>query len=198
MLSGFILSHVYSVKGIKSYFGFVRDRASRIWPMHIFALVLLFVFVRSDVATYDGVGIFSKLSQLRFNVLLLQSITPFDTIIFSWNSVSWSISTELFFYLAFPLLLVNIKRTWFVKLACSAAISILYACLAFAFIGLDGGAGSLITPSSAIHANPIFRGFEFCLGISSWVIWDKYIRRLQLNLILWSIVEVAAIIMVVA
>ncbi|KAF2394742.1 acyltransferase family protein [Pseudomonas frederiksbergensis] len=194
VLSGFILTHVYSVKGVASYWGFVRDRVSRIWPMHMFALLLLIIFVRNDVATYDGVGLFSKSSQFVVDVFLLQSLTPFEIIIFSWNSVSWSISTELFFYLAFPFLLMNINSTWRLKMVSAAFISVGYAFLIFTLLNEQTSGKGLITPSSAIHANPIFRAFEFCLGICSWVIWRKYIKKLKLSFFVWSIIEIAVVV----
>lgn len=161
--------------------------------MHIFALVLLVVFVRSDVVTYEGEGVFSKLSQLVVNVFLLQSITPFEIFIFSWNSVSWSISTELFFYLVFPMLLLNARSTIIAKLTLSAltSVSLAYFVYAMGSSGLLDGTG--ISESSAIHANPLFRGFEFVLGIASWVVWDKYLKTLRLSPFLWSIAELAVI-----
>jgi peptidoglycan/LPS O-acetylase OafA/YrhL len=44
---------------------------------------------------------------------------------FGYNSVSWSISTELGFYLLFPLLLYRFQETWHFKLAAALLLAIL-------------------------------------------------------------------------
>ena len=51
------------------------------------------------------------------NAFMLQAIVPVPAYYFSFNGVSWSISTEFFFYLAFPVLLASFARTWLLKLA---------------------------------------------------------------------------------
>lgn len=198
VLSGFILTHAYNTKGIESYSGFIRDRISRVWPLHVFALLMLILFVRNDALTYDGSGLFNRGSQFIFNLFLLQSLMPFEKIIFSWNSVSWSISTELFFYIAFPFLLIRIKNNWLLKLSCSALVSVVYVYAVFALLNSAGQSSEMITPGSATSASPIFRGFEFCLGMASWVLWVRYIKDLELSFLLWTIVELAAIALVAA
>jgi len=45
-----------------------------------------------------------------YSALLLQSWIPSLASAFSWNSVSWSISTEMFFYAMFPLMLALLTR----------------------------------------------------------------------------------------
>ena len=56
---------------------------------------------------------------------------------FSYNSVSWSISTELFFYLMFPLLIWNWTRTFWWKWL--AALGLLILLCAFARMSIDAG-----------------------------------------------------------
>ncbi|MBV4474634.1 acyltransferase family protein [Pseudomonas botevensis] len=129
VLSGFILTHVYTSKKQSGYFGFIRDRLARLWPVHVFALCFLVTFVRPDAITFNGEGFFDKSVQLGLNLTLMQSIFPFQKVMFSWNSVSWSISTEVFFYLAFPFLVIGIKKNWAIKLLVAALVSTAFCLL---------------------------------------------------------------------
>jgi peptidoglycan/LPS O-acetylase OafA/YrhL len=189
VLSGFILTHAYTSQSFPGYGRFIWKRFARLWPVHVFALAMLVTFVRPDSITFDGPGFFSKWYALLSNLTLTQSIVPLKAYTFSYNSVSWSISTEAFFYLAFPLLLVNIRKTWLLKLIVSGVCALLWA-LAFRMAGtpIDGGMDQ-ITLASAIYANPIVRGFEFCLGVSTWVVWDRYIKRPRLSAGTWTAIE---------
>ena len=109
VLSGFILTHVYKLKPWLGYGRFIATRVARLWPLHFFATLLLFLFVSGGYMTYSGPGIFDRNFVLLFNLGLIQSSIPTTAYVFSWNTVSWSISTEYFFYLAFPFLLINIE-----------------------------------------------------------------------------------------
>ena len=93
VLSGFILSHVYTSKQL-GYWRFLLARFARLWPVHVFALIILVTFVRRDSITFEGPGIFCRPVTLISNLTLTQSLAPFVSFIFSWNSVSWSISTD--------------------------------------------------------------------------------------------------------
>ena len=111
---------------------------------------------------------------------------------FSWNAVSWSISTEFYFYLIFPILLVNIENTWPWKLA----IALMVALSIFPILTALGAPSS----SSDLNAVTIYpvvyaglgRSFEFCLGMSAWVIWNKHLRHRELTFATWSLIEVSA------
>jgi peptidoglycan/LPS O-acetylase OafA/YrhL len=100
----------------------------------------------SDADTPDsqqlpGTGLFSPWLALASNLTLTQSLIPFQLYTFSWNSVSWSISTEMFFYLAFPFLFVNIERTWHWKLAICAGFIVVYH-LVVSLAGIPPASGS--------------------------------------------------------
>jgi len=193
ILSGFILTHVYSARPRVSYGSFMKARIARLWPVHILTLILLVLFVRPDSITFDGPGFLSKWVVLGFNVLLLHAAVPLLAYAFSWNGVSWSISTEMFFYAAFPFLLQNIERTWHVKLAAAAVIAAGIFLVASALgVPLYGEINEL-SVMSLTYANPLVRGFEFCLGMAAWVLWNRYVRHAALSAMTWSAIEVAVI-----
>jgi len=115
LLSGFILSLNYLDKfrefSKRNYFQFLGARLARIYPVHLFTLLLLTVFVlsarhldlKTNVAHYSG---FTWVT----NVFLIQVWPGFNRGL-TWNFPSWSISAEWFAYLLFPFLAIGITRS---------------------------------------------------------------------------------------
>lgn len=194
VLSGFILTHVYGDRPPGSLLTFMRARVARLWPVHLIGILLLVVSVSPDSITFDGPGIFSKWVVLGFNALLVHSAFPFLAYTFSWNSVSWSISTEMFFYLAFPFLLINIERTWHWKLLGAALLAgLLIASLYLARVPVESADFNRITAVYATYPSPLMRGFEFVLGMSTSVLWKKYLRHQSRSMVWWTVVELVAL-----
>lgn len=131
ILSGFILTHVYlQGDGTVDYRRFLAARFARIYPAHLFILLVMLGLVL--VSPLFDVG----LEPGRFNpmdfastVLLIQAWFPRETLAL-WNGPAWSLSAEWFAYLAFPIYaavaLPLRNRPW-----------VLIACAAVLFIGLD-------------------------------------------------------------
>jgi peptidoglycan/LPS O-acetylase OafA/YrhL len=122
MLSGFVMTHVYyrafsDSNGIMLHYrGFLVARIARLYPLHIFMLLL---FVATAVTSQLMAG--SVTSPLQSIPLKgPESVTAFLANIFmlqgleagklSWNYPSWSISVEFMAYLAFPLALPLVWR----------------------------------------------------------------------------------------
>ena len=197
VLSGFILTHAYTSQPFPGYRQFLWKRFAKLWPLHVFALLMLVTFVRPDSITFDGPGIFSKWVQLASNLTLTHALMPFTSYAFSWNGVSWSISTEAAFYLAFPLLLVNIRSTWHWKLIGSALVAGAMILVLKAFHLPAYGGINEVSLESATYTNPLIRGFEFCLGMATWVLWDRYVRGSKLPAHIWAAIEVAVLAVIV-
>jgi peptidoglycan/LPS O-acetylase OafA/YrhL len=192
VLSGFILTHVYSSRDFPGFRVFIQSRIARIWPVHIFTIFALIVFGKPGSITFFGHGLFDQWVQLGFQVFLLHSLFPYWSYPFSWNAVSWSISTEFFFYLCFPLLLANFNKSWWLKLLiCSLLPLASWQVLIAMGVPYDGDLNTLaITPF--LYTNPLARVFEFCLGMTAWLAWQRFFQPLRLNLILGTFIEVAA------
>ena len=100
ILSGFILTHVYSRAPISAP-DFYRKRFARIYPLHALTFVLwVLMFFRGWGNTLP-----EKLNSGIANILLLQAFFSGPAFNLGYNAVSWSISAEAFFYLLFPTLL---------------------------------------------------------------------------------------------
>jgi peptidoglycan/LPS O-acetylase OafA/YrhL len=194
VLSGFILTHVYSKKKT-TYGNFIWARIARLWPVHIVTCLMVLTLIRPDSQQLPGTGLFSPWLALASNLTLTQSLIPFQLYTFSWNSVSWSISTEMFFYLAFPFLFVNIERTWHWKLAICAGFIVVYH-LVVSLAGIPPASGfKELNASFLTYASPLFRGFEFVLGMSSYVGW-RWLSRLKMTVTMANLLEVAAVLIV--
>lgn len=111
-LSGFILMHVYSktlFKSQNSLYNFFVHRIARIYPLHLFVLLMLIVYeCLKWLAIQQGVDVggvpFTHSNDPKYiitNLLLIQAWGVQHTN--SWNVPAWSISAEFACYLVFPL-----------------------------------------------------------------------------------------------
>ena len=107
VMSGFIMLHVYGqafqerINRIPLRKFFVA-RFARIYPLHLFSLLLLVLLVIrfSPSGTYPNA--IENPAAIPTNLFLLQSYHIHN--IYTWNIPSWSISSECAAYLCFPLL----------------------------------------------------------------------------------------------
>lgn len=166
VLSGFILAYVYpELSDRGSVRRFFVARIARIWPAHFFALCLA-VALQIDAAN-PGPGIAIA------NAAMIHAWVPATGWFFSFNAVSWSISTEFFFYLAFPFLIAGFRETWRWKLALGAAlvVGILLACEFFNVRPYAGAGPFEVNRAGLIYISPLARLFEFILGMVTAKFW---------------------------
>ncbi len=118
ILSGFILTHVYIDRlsnGISfaEYRSYLFSRFARIYPLHLFTLLLL---VSLELIKLLGLHIPAfthkfNLTALFANITLLQAFDlncpPLFWCDTYWNEPAWSISVEFITYCIFPLLLLT-------------------------------------------------------------------------------------------
>lgn len=164
VLSGFILSYVYAEK-MKSVglYKFYTARFSRIWPAHIVTMLLLMMLIPSEqwvLGSPNGwlIG--------AMNASMLQSIVPVPAYYFSFNGVSWSVSTEVFFYLAFPFLIISMGRTW--KIKALGVLILGLCCTYFAdkfFAPYSPEAMNSYTAHGISYISPLGRIQEFFIGM---------------------------------
>jgi peptidoglycan/LPS O-acetylase OafA/YrhL len=117
VLSGFVLTHSLTVKGLPSFRNYITLRFFRIYPLH---LVMLLIFIALQLLklyleTFNGFEFeneaFSgknEVSEIIPNLLLIQAWTSFTE--HSFNYPSWSVSIEFYLYILLYLLLFFFKR----------------------------------------------------------------------------------------
>jgi peptidoglycan/LPS O-acetylase OafA/YrhL len=192
VLSGFILTHVYSVRSIE-FTTFMFQRFARLWPVHLATLLFVIFFIRQDSQQLAGTGFFEPYLVLIVNFVLMHSIVPFQNYTFSWNSVSWSISTEVFFYLCFLWLLKNLIKYKSIYLLAAFSLILLYDVVVWIFDIPFSGPPTSLNLTFMTYASPLFRGFEFVLGMWSYLLWQA-IRPSLAKPRLATLCEAAAII----
>ena len=136
-LSGFVIALNYfnNIKSVKDLLKFQIKRFFRLYPVHIFVLLLILLiqllklYIVSNYSLSAANPAFYPERNYNFqefvkHILLLQSVFN-NGYYLSWNSVAWTISTEFYTYLifAFLVLVLKNKKNYFIL------ISILYVFL---------------------------------------------------------------------
>jgi peptidoglycan/LPS O-acetylase OafA/YrhL len=156
VLSGFIIAYAYPrLDSGRAVFGFMVSRVARIWPAHFIALLLTIWLLRlpSDPATFVA------------NALLLHGWIPSWPWYFSYNAPSWTISTELFFYVAFPVLIFHWRTTWWWKWLLSALLVVALIGLVDVLHLAPISDKDEVTAHGLLYVNPLGRLFEFVTGM---------------------------------
>ncbi|MBB5620279.1 peptidoglycan/LPS O-acetylase OafA/YrhL [Pedobacter cryoconitis] len=113
IMSGFIMLHVYSSEfknniQAKSLKNFLVARFARVYPLHLFSLLLLIVIVRWLTDWGNPPILLEQPADILPNIFLLHSFG--FTKIYSWNIPSWSISAEWAAYLLFPIIALCMNK----------------------------------------------------------------------------------------
>jgi peptidoglycan/LPS O-acetylase OafA/YrhL len=158
ILSGFVLAWTY--RPGDSHAAFYRRRFARIVPVYLVAcLGGLFVLTLIE-HHHSGRDILTSL----IPVTLLQSWIPDSAYYYGGNAVSWSLSSEVFFYALFPIVIVPLFA-----LDRRATIRVLLVVIAVAIavpLILRPTAENTSLGFWAIYINPLYRFAEFVAGIS--------------------------------
>ncbi|MDP1723428.1 MAG: acyltransferase [Alphaproteobacteria bacterium] len=189
VLSGFILTYVYpNLNTWTEIKQFLKARIARIVPAYIasFLIAIALISFPWDIKTAIA------------HLLMIQSWIPSSNYYFSYNAVAWSVSTEFFFYLAFPLLLYKWNNTWFIKLIISGIVLIILVLISNACqlsVYEKPGNDLTVTEHGLIYINPLSRIFEFIIGMSIAFLYKK--RTIKKNYIpfLATICEISSIIL---
>ncbi|MFK3980252.1 acyltransferase family protein [Micromonospora sp. NPDC050397] len=154
ILSGFVL--VWSARPGDTPVAFWHRRIAKIFPNHVvlWAAVLLLGVYWADPF---------NLKVALTNLFLVQAWNPTPGWFYSVNTVSWSLSCELFFYLCLPLVLPLIRRLrpW-VLVAIIVAMPLLILSL---------WPGQLLVPEPDrwwfTQVFPLVRSLEFWMGVAA-------------------------------
>ena len=113
----------------------------------------------------------------------------------AYNAVSWSISTECFFYLCFPILIWRWERTWWFKLPLvfSMTCGIIWYCNSTHLTVESYDINGACTMVMLVYFHPLSRLFEFTLGMTVALAWKKIEPRVRINLVWGTVVEVIAL-----
>lgn len=188
VLSGFILAYVYpKLETWLDIMVFWRARIARIWPTLVASFILAYWLLSLSWNNKIGIS----------NLLMVNAWIPFPTYFFSYNSPSWSISAEFFFYLAFPVLIYQWDKTWQVKLLVSGAIVVLLIVVS-SLLQLPPSYSSMndgVTRFALLYIHPVSRIFEFTFGIFVVFYWRKKVGNVQWSKSCASLYEIGVILL---
>jgi peptidoglycan/LPS O-acetylase OafA/YrhL len=115
VLSGFVLARTYAKTTWNggSLLRYAAGRVARVYPVYLLSLLVVSPFILADTAPRKGAMIVA-------HGFLVQAW--FGSVPVSWNTPAWSLSCEMFFYAAFPLMLTVVARmNWRGALVAAAA-----------------------------------------------------------------------------
>lgn len=164
VLSGFVLQYAWPrIETSAEMRRFIALRLARIWPLHILCLAAPLLLVGLDQSILQHHPTF-----LLYHVLLLQSWFPIQLSTFSFNGPAWSISTEMFFYVMFPVLIwirsPKALLLYFLLIAAYYLATIDIGCIGPANDGIAYDSAEL-SCFAAGQAFPLSRVTEFVAGI---------------------------------
>jgi peptidoglycan/LPS O-acetylase OafA/YrhL len=165
VLSGFVLSRGYMrtqwTGGNLLRYGVAR--LARIYPVYLLSLAVIAPFVLADHTP-------GKVPYAGAYALLLQGWL--GSIPVNWNTPAWSLSCEMFFYMAFPLAALLIRRAnWRNTLAVAAGACCLTRVLST--LGVPDG------------VKPLIHLADFVMGIAAACVYDLLSRRARRPAGMW-------------
>jgi peptidoglycan/LPS O-acetylase OafA/YrhL len=187
VLSGFILAYVHPrIDTATQSNNFLLARFARIWPTHFAAFLFTIALVPAVLNVPNLVPVAVA------NLCMVQVWAFNPAISESFNSVSWTISIELFFYLCFPFLLKDFDRAVKIRWIGAVALSLSFIALCMA-PSLSGFAPGTLPTALYLGENPICRLFEFTLGIFVCWLFKRKSQLHSLSSTQATILEIAAL-----
>lgn len=187
VLSGFILTYVYSGRPRLAKRRFLLARLARLWPAHVAALAIISILLWPDVYAQ------STPAKLLANLAMIHAWIPLQDFNFSFVVPSWSISTEFGFYLCFLWLIRDWDRTWWWKLAlsacCTAGMILLGNLLPAHIPSIPADKLRL----SLVYIHPFGRIFEFTLGMAAAALWRRVAPKIRTGIMIGTLIEAATI-----
>ena len=194
VLSGFVLTYVYkSFDKPRAIRNFLIARLGRIWPLHLATLLLVFLLFPAPLRTPGGKDVPSIIFA---NIFLIQGWIPVWKYYFSYNWLSWAVSTEFAFYLIFPFLIRNWESTWHIKLFGTFLLALgTICCVNFFQIPMGDTAESIgeVGYIGLLYIGPLGRLFEFTLGMAVAAIYRKILSLYRLGKTSGTIMEIIAL-----
>ncbi|MBB3935085.1 acyltransferase family protein [Aureimonas phyllosphaerae] len=164
VLSGFVLTYAYGGRGDVKLRSFFVNRLARIWPAHLVTAAVALAFFHSGMI-YSA----DWYPYVLTNLFMLHAWVPTSGHVFSLNAVTWSISAEMAFYAAFPLVLMTRKPLVLFGAVLGATI----ASVVMPDYGPVLGRTDMwaLSPQVFIQQSPMVRFVEFVAGVMVGRLW---------------------------
>ena len=204
VLSGFVLAYNYLTPdgtGVADTRDFLIARFARIYPVYLVGILVGFpLFVRDLQKSGGNAQLWREGPPITtLTVTLLQSWVPDYAC--RLNCPGWSLSTEAFFYLAFPAI-----GLWLVRRQRAALIAFAVACwmvalgVALTYMKLNPDHFTAINAATRadwigmVKFSPLFRLPEFAMGMAAGILFLRAPRALGRHASTISLLAAAAIV----
>lgn len=186
VLSGFIISYSYpTLNTIADFKRFYIHRFIRIYPVYCLAVLISALFVGVGFNTL-GDEFFSEvrrpfeisydLPELKDNsfwvfagfrhLTFTQSISSIETLKLVFNGPLWSLVLEVYFYLAFPVLLIMLKPiNTMRKIIVALFVGYILQFFLIQYFLPDVESYNVMNLNVPVYTNPAIRGLEFIFGM---------------------------------
>jgi peptidoglycan/LPS O-acetylase OafA/YrhL len=194
VLSGFILSYNYPVafKTMVEVKNFWIKRFVRLWPLHLFTLLITIVLLPKFIPTENVI-----LSFLA-NILMLGAWIPLNNFYHLFNTISWALSAEVFFYLLFPLLIKYWPTKWKQIVLMSILLPVggimLSNTLRIPYLSDYFPRPRAVDIEGINYINPISRLAEFVFGMLTYQIYSRFRNLKNKSVWIFTVLESLSVI----
>jgi len=188
VLSGFIIRYVYGpFKNLKESCYFLWNRVVRIYPLHLITLMICLLYIIKQGFTLNA-------RLVLINSLLLQSYFPLMKIYYSFNILSWSLSTLFFFYLLFSI--ANLKRQFFYFIVLIAIAGLIFSVY---YIETNPLGQDTLFNFWLLYIFPPTRLVTILFGVGMCIIFKKYRRQwcARLGMVRGTLLETISLLLVI-
>lgn len=186
VLSGFILTYTYfNMDEKRDYRKYIVARIGRVWPLHLVTLAFCVYFFGPVPTTSSG---WDSIAKLSANAFLLHSWIPYADWFYSYNWVSWSISTELAFYVSFPAILFLMKKDWRIVAVLAGVILAVMLSICIVLNLPARPSADVVSSSALLYISPLCRIVEFMTGMLTWKVYNS-LRDRQSSLLSPTVME---------
>jgi peptidoglycan/LPS O-acetylase OafA/YrhL len=172
VLSGFMLarSHLSTVWSRRNLLRYGLSRVARIYPVYALSLAIVAPFILADQTPSKG-------RLVAVHGLLIQGwLGPLSV---NWNTPAWTLSCEMFFYLAFPLVAVAFQGSGWGKTLAAAVVACCLTRVLWAAGVSDG-------------TKPLVHLADFLMGIAASCAYDLLVRHGRPPAGMWLYLPAAA------
>ncbi len=197
VLSGFILTYTYGrLESANEVRNFWAARFARIWPTHALAFLLVIALLPANQWAIGGDALMPALS----NLTLTHAGVPVPQYYFGFNAPSWSISTEAYFYLLYPLAALALARRPALVVGGAAVLALVMIVMTVILKLPSYAAETIAQPTShgMISIHPATRFLEFACGMAAARLWAQHGRAMKVTGAAATAVETAAVLLAVA
>lgn len=165
-LSGFLTYLSLKDKTLETNLRNVAKRTlhkiKKFYPLHVATFILAVPFVVGAIT--GEIALIKDIAKGIINLVLLQSWIPIRSVYFSYNAVSWFLSTYIFFVAISPLLMKGLRRLTALRNSLGAALAFL-AIIVFLEFLLAFRFGRESLAHWILYIFPITRCLDFISGM---------------------------------